>query len=237
MSFLTYAIKFTPKGIEAARLLYKQIDDHKGNIKDVFDKMDNDELEAIFVPDVFQKDIYSIDYDKLKDAGIEFIVFCLNYTIAGKEKSSPSDRAVKLFSELKGKGFKLYVRCRNTNRAKKFARELGIPGNYIAADAGIDTFRYILNENNIDGNKMIYIGYRQIKDIGSSSFAGIYNCLVRKKGGNKIPQKIPDVGRNALIGDKGHELRKVLKEREIWHRYYTAVKGDQYYQLGETQRF
>ncbi|MCM1328142.1 MAG: hypothetical protein NC253_01760 [Ruminococcus sp.] len=206
-----------------------KIDEHKKKIKKCFEDMNNDTL-MLYVPDVFQKSIYSINYNKLKEAGIEIIVFNINSTIANKTKANPPTTAIILFSELKKMGFKLYVRCKNLSRAENFAKKLGIPENYIAEDVSRNIFTEIQKKHNIDGNKMIYIGHRQIKDIGSGGTAGIYTCLVRD---DWKPSKIGGFIKNN-VGDEGHELRKILKERGIWRKHHAMLKGDQYYQLGET---
>ena len=52
--------------------------------------MDDEYLIKTYVPDVFQKSIFNIDYDKLKAAGIKLISFDIDDTIVPIEKGKPS---------------------------------------------------------------------------------------------------------------------------------------------------
>ena len=51
----------------------------------------------IFYPDIYAKNIFEIDYEKLKDKGIKCLVFDLDNTLV-PVKSSVADEKVKPFT-------------------------------------------------------------------------------------------------------------------------------------------
>lgn len=53
-----------------------------------------------YVPDVYQHDIYSIDYQKLKDAGVQLISLNIDDTITGLENQNPPKKVGTLFEHL-----------------------------------------------------------------------------------------------------------------------------------------
>lgn len=57
-----------------------------------YQTMTDEYLKAIYVPDIYQKSIYSIDYKQLKEAGIKLISFDIDDTIVPIEKRSPTNQ-------------------------------------------------------------------------------------------------------------------------------------------------
>ena len=53
-----------------------------------------------YVPDMYQKDIFSINYDTLLSRGIKLLIFDLDNTIALVNERHASDNAIALFQEL-----------------------------------------------------------------------------------------------------------------------------------------
>ena len=58
-----------------------------------------------YLPDIYQKSIYTIDYSKLFNRGIKCLLFDLDNTIVEPHSSEPSKKAKDLFTSLKQKGF------------------------------------------------------------------------------------------------------------------------------------
>lgn len=56
-------------------------------------------------PDIYKKDIYNINYDKLKKIGIKYLFFDLDNTIMSYQDNEPSKKAIEFFKELKKKDF------------------------------------------------------------------------------------------------------------------------------------
>ena len=74
-----------------------------------FESMSDDYLRKTYVPDVYQKNIYAIDYQLLKTAGIKVISFDIDDTVAALEDWKPPKAAVTLFENLKLMGFGIYL--------------------------------------------------------------------------------------------------------------------------------
>lgn len=62
-----------------------------------------------FIPDIYQKSIYYINYDKLYKKGIRCIIFDLDNTITPSHVKKPTKRLKRLFDELRDKGFKVII--------------------------------------------------------------------------------------------------------------------------------
>ena len=54
-----------------------------------------------YIPDVYQKSIYTIDYHKLKDSGIRFLLFDLDNTLSPMGEDKPTDKLKNFMVELK----------------------------------------------------------------------------------------------------------------------------------------
>lgn len=62
-----------------------------------------------YVPDMYAKDIYNINYNKLKKMGKKYLFFDLDNTIISYLENTPSEDAIKLFSYLSDLGFKCFI--------------------------------------------------------------------------------------------------------------------------------
>ena len=54
-----------------------------------------------YVPDVYQKSIYTINYNKLKSNGIKCLLFDLDNTLVPYSIKRPTDKVIELFNSLK----------------------------------------------------------------------------------------------------------------------------------------
>lgn len=198
-----------------------------------FKTMTDDYLRKCYVPDVYQKDVYAINYENLLKAGIKFLSFDVDDTLAPLENTTPPKSATTLFENLKSMGFEVMLLTNNSDsRAESFAKRLGIPGQYIARAEKPTTshFNDMQELYGLDKSQMAHIGNSITDDVAGGNAFGITTCLVRRVGnlswwGGKI----------ALLAgqNEGHELREELKKRGIWYKHHQYEDGDQYYQLGE----
>ena len=58
-----------------------------------------------YIPDIYQKSIYTIDYDKLLNRNIKCLLFDLDNTIVPSNCKEAPKKAKELFASLKQKGF------------------------------------------------------------------------------------------------------------------------------------
>ena len=74
-----------------------------------------------YVPDIYQKSIYTIDYDKLKARGIKCLLYDLDNTLVPFDVKEADEKIKDLFDELKEKGFKVIIFSNSPkNRLKPF---------------------------------------------------------------------------------------------------------------------
>ena len=198
-----------------------------------YENMSDKDLREIYVPDVYQKDIYAIDYLQLQQAGIRFISFDIDDTIAKMEEYKPPVNTIILFERLKQAGFRLALLTNNVHesRAKRFSQKLGV--DYIAhahkpQSVSFEEFqqRYFQKyHKKLAKSQMAHVGNNLIKDVGSANVYGITSCLVRRSG---------TLAKPFHVNDECHKLRKVLKSRGIWRKHHLYSRHDQYYQLRDT---
>ena len=62
-----------------------------------------------YLPDIYQKSIYTINYSKLFNRGIKCLLFDLDNTLVPPYSNELSQKAKNLFISLKQKGFKIII--------------------------------------------------------------------------------------------------------------------------------
>jgi HAD superfamily phosphatase (TIGR01668 family) len=132
-----------------------------------------------FIPDIYQKSIYHIDYDKLLDDGIKCILFDLDNTCAPYKESEPNKRLIDLFETLKDMGFKLVI---FSNAPKKriypFKKALNVDCLARAHKPIKKSFLKVINLFNYELSEVAIVGDQLYKDILGGNRAGIKTILV-----------------------------------------------------------
>lgn len=200
-------------------------------------QMPDDELSAAYIPDVYQKDIYMIDYEILKARGIKLISFDMDDTAATPEAGEPSQTAIVLFRDLKRMGFAVALLTNGKDaEGKKFAEKLGADYAAEAEKPYSTVFKAVAfdyeeqHKEFLERSQMAHVGSHFSKDIMGGNTFGITTCLVRRAGNRGKPA----AGIAKLAGvNENHIVRAELKNRGLWYAHHQYEKGDQYYQLGE----
>ena len=82
----------------------------------------------IFYPDIYAKNIFEIDYEKLKDKGIKCLVFDLDNTLVPVKSSVADEKVKSLFTTLKRKKFTIILMSNSLKkRVEVFKKDLKIP--------------------------------------------------------------------------------------------------------------
>ena len=207
----------------------------------------DDEL-MVYVPDVYQEDIYRIDYARLKENGVKLISFDIDDTIDDSfinklEANAPGmtvtmpDKARELVRGLKAMGFTVVLL---TNAQQELAegacKDLG--ADYCIARAKkpeTSGFEAISSRYGVDKSQMAHVGNSMRADIAGGNKYGVTTCLVRRAGTSMKLVKF--VSKVLGVPTKGHLIRERLLERNIWRKHHVYRSGDQYYQLGEKPEY
>ncbi len=150
----------------------------------------------VFVPDVYQEDIYQIDYAKLKENGIKLISFDIDDTIGDVlvhniearvpgMKVTMSQKARDLFQRLKSMGFTVTLLTNaQATIAVDTCNDLNADG-YIARAEKPETknFETMMERFGItDPKQMAHVGNSITQDVRGGNLAGVTTCLVRRAG-------------------------------------------------------
>ena len=132
-----------------------------------------------FMPDVYAKSIYYINYDKLYKNGVRCILFDLDNTLTPCHTPEPTKRLKKLFDSLKEKGFKLII-LSNAPKSKvqPFKDYLEVDACAFALKPKKDKYEKILSKFKYKPTEVAAIGDQLITDILGANNMDITSILV-----------------------------------------------------------
>ena len=116
-----------------------------------------------YVPDMYKKSIYEIDYSKLKEIGIKCLLFDLDNTIVPYNEKIPSEETVTLFNKLRVKPIGDILNVEVFGNAKK---------------PFIKNYYKVLNMYKFTENEVAIIGDQMLTDIVGGNKVGITTILV-----------------------------------------------------------
>lgn len=133
----------------------------------------------IFVPDIYQKSIYAIDYDRLKSEGIKCILFDLDNTLVAPFIKVPNDKLIELFYKLKEKKFKIIIFSNSgKKRLEPFKNELDVDVAYNARKPFTYKYNKIIAMYKLELSEVVIIGDQLLTDIWGGNKVGIKTILV-----------------------------------------------------------
>ena len=130
-----------------------------------------------YIPDVYQKSIYTIDYHKLKDSGIRFLLFDLDNTLSPVGEDSPTDKLQKFITELKQEFEILIFSNSPRKRVMPFAEALDLEAVYFACKPMRSKFDMVMREYKLQENE-VAIGDQILTDVVGGNKVGITTVLV-----------------------------------------------------------
>ncbi len=132
-----------------------------------------------YIPDMYQKSIYHIDYDKLLDSGIKCILFDLDNTCVPYKDKEPNKRLMELFETLKDMNFKLVLFSNAPKRrVAPFKRGLNVDALARAGKPSKKNFLKILKMFKYELSDVAIVGDQLYKDILGGNKVGIMTILV-----------------------------------------------------------
>ena len=132
-----------------------------------------------FMPDIYQKSIYYINYDKLYRKGIRCLLFDLDNTMVPAHSSKPTKRLKKLFDELKDKGFKVIIVSNATkHRIEPFKDFLMVDACAFSLKPRKDKYVKIMERFKYKSSEIAAIGDQLLTDIYGANRLDITSILV-----------------------------------------------------------
>ena len=132
-----------------------------------------------FMPDIYQKSIYYINYDKLYRKGIRCLLFDLDNTMVPAHSSKPTKRLKKLFDELKDKGFKVIIVSNATkHRVEPFKDYLMVDACAFSLKPRKDKYVKIMERFKYKSSEIAAIGDQLLTDIYGANRLDITSILV-----------------------------------------------------------
>ena len=170
----------------------------------------------IFIPDMYQKSIYTINYKKLKKNGIKCLLFDLNNTIASYETDYPSEKLRELIYELETMGFKVIIISNSSkDRVRPFKEKLNVDSAFRAYKPLKKKYKKIMNLYKLNDTEIACIGDMLLTDIWGGNKMKFTTILV-----NNISEEEPFYDRVLRKIEK--KIIKKLNKKEL------LIKGKYY---------
>ena len=169
-----------------------------------------------YVPDIYQKSIYTINYNKLKTNGIKCLLFDLDNTLVPYRTKKPTDKVIELFNNLKNQGFKVVLFSNSSKkRLKPFKETLEVDCCARAWKPSPKKFVSVIDELGYNISEVAIIGDQLLTDILGGNRVGITTILI-----NPVSKKDHIFTWYNRFREKG--IIKKLSKKDIFYRgkYY-----------------
>ena len=132
-----------------------------------------------FIPDMYQKSIYHIIYDKLMDDGIKCLLFDLDNTCVPFKDKEPNRKLIDLFERLKDMDFKVIIFSNATKkRITPFKNGLNVDCSASSKKPNTNKLMKVIKMFGYDLSEVVLIGDQLFTDILCGNRAGIKTVLV-----------------------------------------------------------
>ena len=135
-----------------------------------------------FIPDIYQKNIYDIDYHKLKKRGIKCLLFDLDNTLVPVKTDTPTKKVKELFHFLET-DFKVII-ISNSNRKRLIPFKEGLNVDVAASAHKPFKKKYlkIMATYKFKEHEIAAIGDQLLTDIYGANKIGITSILISPIG-------------------------------------------------------
>ncbi len=140
-----------------------------------------------YIPKMYKKNIYEIDYDKLKSNNIKCLLFDLDNTLLKVNKEIPKKDTCDLMSKLK-KDFSIYIVSNNSNkkRLSTAAEKLGVSYIRLAMKPFSRGFKKVQKKSGFTKEEMCLIGDQLMTDVLGGNRYGIFTILIDPLSKNEL---------------------------------------------------
>ena len=169
-----------------------------------------------FMPDMYQKSILDISYNKLKEKGIKLLLFDLDNTLIEKERKNPDEKIINKLNELK-KDFKVLIVSNTIKKPKimEFYNACKIDYIMFSRKPLKFGFKKVKKLNLAKASETIMIGDQILTDILGAKRMGYFSALIDPIGTD-------DVSVTKINRKIENYILKKLKEK------YSFEKGKYY---------
>lgn len=138
----------------------------------------------IFRPKEYLDSIRNIDFDTLKQKGIEGIILDLDDTLLPRRDYTLNPLTYNFIEGIKDRGFKICILSNNFSpqRVEKFARELNLPCVTLAFKPLLFGYNRAIQILGLSKRRIMAIGDQLFMDIWGGNRAGLYTILVKPIG-------------------------------------------------------
>ena len=137
------------------------------------------------IPDMYKKNIYEINYEKLKKMGKKYLFFDLDNTIISYLQNKPTKENKILFDKLKKMGFEVFIFSNSpSNRLEPFEKELNVKAFSGSMKPLKKGYKKVLNM--YDKDKCVFIGDQIMTDVIGAKRNGLYVIFIDRIN-NKEP--------------------------------------------------
>lgn len=132
-----------------------------------------------YIPVLYYKNIYEINYQKLKQENIKNLLFDLDNTIIGANKRNVNEHVKKLFHTLKQDGFTIIIFSNSPKRRVRiFEKALHVKSNAFSCKPFSFGFKKICKKYHFIKKETAIIGDQILTDIKGGNRFGIMTILV-----------------------------------------------------------
>ncbi len=132
-----------------------------------------------YVPDMYQKTVYDVNYKKLLNQGIKCIMFDLDNTLVPPNVKEPTDKVIELFNDLKRMGFRVIIFSNSPKRRlKPFKDKLEVDCSASSRKPNKKKFLKVLSDYNYTITEVAIIGDQIMTDVLGGNKVGILTVLV-----------------------------------------------------------
>lgn len=131
-----------------------------------------------YLPDIYKENIYEINYSKLKEIGINCLLFDLDNTIVPFKEKIPREETKELFNKLKQMGFKIIIYSNSPKRRlNSFKEILEVEVFSSAKKPCSKNFYKLFNQYKLKETEVAIIGDQILTDIVGGNKVGITTIL------------------------------------------------------------
>ena len=170
----------------------------------------------IYVPDMYQENIYKINYEMLMSRGIKCLIFDLDNTLVTILEKVPREETKELFKKLKDMGFKIYIASNSIRvRVKPFHEELKVDFIYSVKKPHTEKIGELIKSTKFELSEIAMIGDSMMDDVVCGNTIGVTTILL-----DQISKKEYPLARIRRMKEK--KIQKKLRDKDLFTkgRYY-----------------